>query len=527
MTGFYPQRRGITSSLRALVRMPAGQVAARLAHSLRGAQNEPTRTTIEDTTIEVPTTLVGPAPEGVVDGRGAVALFGAAPVDPLVAGWDVVGDPQWREALHGHGWLMRMAPERAAATIHSWIAQHVQGVGWEPYATSLRMLSWIGWLARGGEASDAATIGGSIAAQCDHLRRHVETHLGGHHVWTNLAAMAAAALTLRGPGAPVVEPSVGRFAACVAAQLDSDGVHVERTPTYHCMLAEQLAIVTDLAASRGLPHANALRAQLGRMLAALPAFTHPDGDVALWGDSRRGAGANPMALCRRMGIEMPLQGHADAPQAGFARRSFGPWTLLFNRGDIPRHAAHVHADAGSIELSLEDERMVVDAGTSAYAAGHDRAYARSTRAHNTVTVGLDHPDLHELWDRHEIGARARIERGTFGAERLSACVVGYGSASTHHRMIEGDASSIRITDTVVPHGPAVVRYFLPATLRVHPQGSGLRVETPRGRQFTIESSSGPPRIEAAVGWHGPGARAPRLCLTIGVQPAGSTVTFRL
>jgi hypothetical protein len=62
---------------------------------------------------------------------------------------------------------------------------------------------------------------------------------------------------------------------------------------------------------------------------------------------------------------------------------------------------------------------------------------------------------------------------------------------------------------------------------VSPQGSGLRVETPRGRQFTIESSAGPPRIEAAKGWHAPGVQAPRLCLTIPIQPAGSTVVFRL
>jgi uncharacterized heparinase superfamily protein len=184
-------------------------------------------------------------------------------------------------------------------------------------------------------------------------------------VWSNLAALASAGLVLRGEGAFPAEPCIARFAACVASQLDADGVHVQRTPTYHCLLAEQLAIVTDLADARGLPHASALRAQLQRMVAALPVFTHPDGDVALWGDSRRGAGANPMALCRRTGIAVRLGGHANAMHAGFARRRFGPWTLLFERGDVPRLPEHVHADASSIELSLEDERVVVDAGTCA------------------------------------------------------------------------------------------------------------------------------------------------------------------
>ena len=48
--------------------------------------------------------------------------------------------------------------------------------------------------------------------------------------------------------------------------------------------------------------------------------------------------------------------------------------------------AHAHADIFSFELSLEGQRFVVDAGVFEYAAGEWRDFARSTAAHNTMTL---------------------------------------------------------------------------------------------------------------------------------------------
>jgi hypothetical protein len=95
--------------------------------------------------------------------------------------------------------------------------------------------------------------------------------------------------------------------------------------------------------------------------------------------------------------------------AGLFRRSFGPWTLLFNTGGVglAHQPGHIHADGLAIELSLHGERVVIDAGVGTYVPGSSRDYARSTRAHNTVTVGEGDPNQHELWASHRVGGRAR------------------------------------------------------------------------------------------------------------------------
>jgi uncharacterized heparinase superfamily protein len=113
------------------------------------------------------------------------------------------------------------------------------------------------------------------------------------------------------------------------------------------------------------------------MLAALPAFTHPDGDVALWNDSQRGAPVTPQRLAGRLGRELP-EGSADAVHAGLFRRSFGPWTLLWNTGGVglAHQPGHIHADGLAIELSLHGERVVIDAGVGTYVPGS----AATTRA---------------------------------------------------------------------------------------------------------------------------------------------------
>ena len=58
------------------------------------------------------------------------------------------------------------------------------------------------------------------------------------------AAGAGAGASATGAGASAGESAGGVQTPNVLAQLGPDGVHRERTPTYHCLLAEQLAGVT-------------------------------------------------------------------------------------------------------------------------------------------------------------------------------------------------------------------------------------------------------------------------------------------
>ena len=509
------------------------QLAAQLAHRVRGPARNPRRRRAPGIDWLAPcNAALCPSPEGRPGATG-VALVGRPPHDPTTEGWDAGANALWAYTLHYHGWLNHpeVGTELARATMLHWIDEHRHGVGWEPYPTSLRVLHWLGWLQKHGaelQAFERERILASLAAQLDHLATHVEVHIDGNHLWTNLVALTSAGLALRGRlPTHLLERFESRTVATVHDQLAGDGMHGERTPSYHCLLTEQLAVLSSFARAQRPRLADALAPALSAMLESIPAFTHPDGDVALWGDSQLDAPVTPTRLLERLGRTLP-RGHADAPVSGFARRQWGPWTLLWNRGDVglSHQVGHVHGDALAVELSLGGTRVVVDAGVGTYDIGPERAYARSTAAHNTVTVGSGVTDQHELWASHRIGARAQPRTLACADDRIVAEVRGHASPATHRRSIEHEDGVIRVTDTVdQPNVPAVVRYFVPAGLAPTLRGETVELDV-AGRRVQIRAPGGRWHASEAPGWVGMGRSAPRVCLSLPLGMQGTVVEFR-
>jgi len=269
------------------------------------------------------------------------------------------------------------------------------------------------------------------------------------------------------------------------------------------------------------------------MLAVLPAITHPDGDLALFGDSQRGR-ITPAALAAGCSHNLPQKTSHDAPASGVFRRSWGPWTLLWNAGGLglAHQVGHIHGDWLSYELSLGDERVVVDAGVGTYEVGPERDYARSTRAHNTVTLGPGDRDQHELWASHRIGGRGQLEALSFNQSphQLSAAVRGFRWPAAHHRRLCFDGQHLRCADWLTPRAepvPATMRIHLPATFTLELAGSCVRVITAAGRRFTITA---PTELRwqrsAARGWTAMSRPAPRHCLALPVGPAGLEIAFK-
>jgi hypothetical protein len=70
----------------------------------------------------------------------------------------------------------------------------------------------------------------------------------------------------------------------------------------------------------------------------------------------------------------------------------------------------------SYELSLHEQRVVVDSGVSTYEPGPDRSSERSTAAHNTIRI--DDEEQAEIWESFRVGRRphvGQISGGTIGA----------------------------------------------------------------------------------------------------------------
>ncbi|MBL8969016.1 MAG: heparinase II/III-family protein, partial [Myxococcales bacterium] len=265
------------------------------------------------------------------------------------------------------------------------------------------------------------------------------------------------------------------------------------------------------------------------MLAALPAFTHPDGDVALWNDSQRDAPVTPRALLTRLERSLPDLTSApqiDAPHAGMFRRRFGPWTLLWNIGGVglAQQPGHIHADGLGFELSLHDERVIVDAGVGTYTPGFARDYARSTRAHSTVTVGEHDLDHHELWASHRVGGRARTSDLSYGPDHLSARIHGYKAPAAHLRRISWDGHKLLLSDRVEPEAPATTRLFFPETCALLLRGSVWHGRTARGRRFRLVTPAGTPwSCSPAHGWTAMNQPLARRGLAAPLPPGGLTL----
>jgi hypothetical protein len=515
--------------LRTLVHLTPRQMLYQSLRRLRGPAQKPASTTREGLT-HIATPLPPPSPRARPT-PSACACSASPPYDPLPAAGPPTPTRSTSTPCTTTAGSAQVPLVAARATIEHWIDHHPRASAGSP--TRPRCARSTG-SAGSASTSPASTrpsrrrIFGSLAAQLEHLRQHVEHHLDGNHVWTNLAALASAGLALAGPAASSLAAALPHFATVVEAQLGPDGVHRERTPTYHCLLAEQLAGVVALDPARvHQAAARRLDAALARMLAALPAFTHPDGDVALWNDSQRGAPVTPKRLAARLSVPLAA-GPADAPDAGLFRRVFGPWTLLWNAGGVglPHQPGHIHADGLAFELSLHEERVVIDAGVGTYAPGFLRDYSRSTRAHNTVTVGEGDPDQHELWASHRVGGRARTDGLSFGPDHLEARIHGYRPAADPPPPPPLGRQAPGLEDRVEPDVPATVRIFFPESCALLLRDNVWHGRTAGGQRFRLRAPSGTPwACSPAHGWTGMNKNNPRRCLTAPLPPGGLALEF--
>ncbi|UCC62439.1 MAG: alginate lyase family protein [Anaerolineae bacterium] len=224
-----------------------------------------------------------------------------------------------------------------------------------------------------------------------------------------------------------------------ARQVCSDGVHVERVPHYHHLIAGELLEFLVLLENNDLQAPPALVNSFRQMLKFERHITRPDGHLPLFGDSAHGdlhvrftpvsGGAAllnepefklPNAVLNEMTIwllgpkrvigfyNLPVQPPAPShcfPEGGYAvmRDSWesGGLYLALDCGPFGYRLSpgHGHADALSLELCAHGQPQLVDAGVYSFHLGDGwRNLFRGTRAHNTVVVdGQDQSLLLDNW----------------------------------------------------------------------------------------------------------------------------------
>jgi hypothetical protein len=152
-------------------------------------------------------------------------------------------------------------------------------------------------------------------------------------------------------------------------------------------------------------------------------------------------GRQPQLSFPQGGYEL-IEANAGTPQEIKGLLDVGPLGYL-------GIAAHGHADAMQLCLSVGGQPLLVDPGTYSYWCDRDwRDYFRGTAAHNTVRVAEQDQSLSGgrfMWTRKAGVHDLRVERGgCHGVTTLSATHDGYlrlPSRFTHRRTLRFDAAA--------------------------------------------------------------------------------------
>jgi hypothetical protein len=456
----------------------------------------------------------------------------------LAQAWALTGEARWTDALAGQ--------------LASWFEQcpPMMGPNWtSSLELGIRLINWsLVWQLCGGEngplfAGEAgerlrADWLSSIHAHCRSIARHLSRHSSANnHLIGELAGLYVAAVTW-----PCWRASAGwreqarrELETQAQAQFSRDGVNREQAFAYHTFAAEFLFFAGLLGQASGEPFSRGYWATLQRALRFLRSVMDVAGHVPMVGDADDGAvfrldarGGGRAAQLLALG-DAVVNGGAHAhpgarwllhalpgprPETGLHELETG-WTfpdggyLLFgsNFGTAREIkgmldcgplgylgiAAHGHADALALTLSVAGEECLVDPGTWSYWQGQKwRDYFRGTSAHNTVRIdGMDQSVSggRFMWLKKASAAIERMPqspqdfdfRGSHdGYQRLADPV-------RHVRSVRFDAAtgSLVVRDEVSarrPHAVELFWHFAPE-LNVRLTSAGLSV---RGKAFTLQ-----------------------------------------
>jgi uncharacterized heparinase superfamily protein len=441
----------------------------------------------------------------------------------------------WTYNLHYFDDLLAAGgPERAGwhyDLIQRWVRENppLQGAGWEPYPLSRRAVNWIIASLSGVELPPEADE--SLAVQARVLRRSLEHHLRGNHLFVNAKALIFLGCFFeRDEAEDWLKTGLRLMAREMDEQILADGGHFELSPMYHALLLEDVLDLVQLSSvfPQALTRSRAgWRDKAGAMLDWLAAMSHPDGEIGLFNDATFHEARNLAALTRYaealdIAVPQPEQGSKWLKASGYIRLARNPWTVLLDTAAVgPDYIpGHGHADTLSFELSLGAERIVTNGGTSTYESNELRAAERGTASHATVEIGGRNSS--EVWASFRVGRRARPSGVTFSPESNQAGGRHDGyrflpGRPTHERLIGIEANTVHINDTITGAGEhsVVARFPLHPLVRVEEHlKDGWRLRTALGKVVEV-------RVEGAVerqvseGHLAPefGVRVPRQILT--------------
>jgi uncharacterized heparinase superfamily protein len=301
----------------------------------------------------------------------------------------------WAVALHGFGWLRHLRSAESAITranaralIDEWITLNSahDPIAWRPEVVARRVVSWLTQAPLVLDESDVRFYRRflrSLTRQVRHLRHSVADARDGVPRFQVVIALLSASLCMAGQQRHI-RSATKRFNEELQRQILPDGGHISRNPGALLDLMIDLLPLRTVFTSRNIPPPPPLLNAIDRMMPMLRFFRHGDGNFSLF----NGMGPTPTDVLTTVLAYDDARGAplANAPHSGYQRIESAGTLVLMETGQPPPIAISQDAHAGclSFELSVKQQRIVVNCGLPATSRESWRQAARATAAHATV-----------------------------------------------------------------------------------------------------------------------------------------------
>ena len=474
-------------------------------------------------------------------------------------------DRLWQYNLHYGEWAITLAQAYLVSNdtrfrdslidlLNDWIDHNPvgKGAGWEPYPVSRRLVTWsrVGLALAQGPSWQAfvkARLVPSLRQQGKFLAANLEHDLANNHLIANYKALAWLGLLF--PNWPEAQKwkliGLTRLWAEMRRQVLSDGVHDERSISYHMIVVQDLLEIWWLAKQVGKVAPEDIESTLVRMFQFLADTQASDGtwpmvndsvpgypmdprsvlfagavllDHKEWVTQAEGAGTSYLAWLTgkpvsEMGGPRLLKRTTVFPEAGYAvvqdkNQSY----LFFDAGPMgPKHIqGHGHADALSFVLYGRGRPLIVDPGVFSYHIKFWRDHFRNTMAHNTVAV--DNQDQCVFWGPFRVAYPPKVRLLESSDNHVVGEHEGYTRFSKpviHRRRIERRATSEwEILDQFEGRGEHEFALNLQFAPGANAQVSGVngKVRWSDGTSLQIICVTPPEKALACIeqGWVSPG-----------------------
>ncbi len=424
-----------------------------------------------------------------------------------------------------------------------WIDQNPIGLGngWEPYPTSLRIVNILkAWL--GGLDLKERNFR-SVFAQASLLSNNLERHLLGNHYFSNLKALFFAGIIFKNKRwLSIAEKAL---LTEIPEQILKDGANFELSPMYHSLMVVDMLDMLNL--SRVYPVLSSSRLvylfedYIPKMLNFMEAMSHPDGKLSFFNDSVDGISPTKERInkyAKKLGFEITASNSNDLTiidnvKSGYFCASVADSKLIFDASPIgPDYIpGHGHADTLSFELSIGNQKVFVNSGTSEYGLTQTRVRQRKTISHNTVEI--DGKDSSQVWSSFRVANRAKIIARHAEVTNDQAVVL-YGAHNGYKSLFNGCVHSRKL---VFKKGRLAVNDYIKGRFKTgkfrlyfHPdllinfQSDLLSV---RGSNFTLQSDMSGKSVALLDSFWYPefGIKIPNKALEINFVTSRSEVDF--